>query len=128
MKTNIKALQLIEKGFSAKTISKLNEGEINILHKKLLGEAQITTSQTLDLTADDVKKGYKVPDTMMAGKKNVVVTPNPITAQPSDDYGYTITINESPSDYIKAQTSPLIYTTDSWRIKVDTITYSTDVE
>lgn len=36
MKINIKALQLIEKGLSAKTVSKLNESEINVLHSKLL--------------------------------------------------------------------------------------------
>ncbi len=36
MKINIKALQLIEKGLSAKTVSKLNESEINVLYGKLL--------------------------------------------------------------------------------------------
>lgn len=78
MKTKLNiALELIDKGLSAKTLSKLTEGQINILHKKLIGEAQVTTTQTVDLTADDVKGGYKVPDTVMAGKKNVVITPNP---------------------------------------------------
>ena len=38
MKTNIKAFQLIEKGLSAKTVSKLNESQINILHKKLIND------------------------------------------------------------------------------------------
>lgn len=78
MKTKLNiALELIDKGLSAKTLSKLTEGQIGILHKKLIGEAQVTTTQTVDLTADDVKGGYKVPDTVMAGKKNVVITPNP---------------------------------------------------
>lgn len=78
MKTKLNiALELIDKGLSAKTLSKLTEGQINILHKKLVGEAQVTTTQTVDLTADDVKGGYKVPDTVMSGKKNVVITPNP---------------------------------------------------
>jgi len=75
-KLNI-ALELIDKGLSAKTLSKLSEGQIGLLHKKLIGEAQVTTTQTVDLTSDDVKGGYKVPDTVMAGKKNVVITPNP---------------------------------------------------
>lgn len=75
MKTKIK--QLIAKGLSEKTIKKLSEAQINTLHKKLVNEAQISTTQTVDLTADDLKKGYKVPDTVMSGKKNVVVTPNP---------------------------------------------------
>jgi len=38
MKTNIKALELIEKGMTAKTVSKLTESQINILYSKLLGE------------------------------------------------------------------------------------------
>jgi hypothetical protein len=51
MKTNIKAFQLIEKGLSAKTVSKLNESQIGILHAKLLGE-QVTEVPS--------KKTYKV--------------------------------------------------------------------
>jgi hypothetical protein len=38
MKTNIKALNLVEKGLSPKTVSKLTESQINVLHSKLLGE------------------------------------------------------------------------------------------
>jgi hypothetical protein len=38
MKTNIKALQLVEKGLSSKTISNLTESQIDILHKKMIGE------------------------------------------------------------------------------------------
>lgn len=75
-KLNI-ALELIDKGLSAKTLSKLTEGQINILHKKLVGEAQVTTSQFVDLTADEVKGGAKIPDTVMAGKKNITISPNP---------------------------------------------------
>jgi hypothetical protein len=77
MKTNIKALNLIEKGLSAKTVSKLTESQINTLHKRLMIEAQVTTTQAVDLTADEIKGGYKVPDTIMAGKKNIEITPNP---------------------------------------------------
>ena len=51
MKTNMKAFQLIEKGLSAKTVSKLNESQINTLHAKLLGE-QVEEIPT--------KKSYKV--------------------------------------------------------------------
>ena len=77
MKINKKALELIEKGLSARTVGKLTESQISILHKKIVNEAQVTTTQSVDLTADDVKGGYKVPDSVMSGKKNVVVTPNP---------------------------------------------------
>lgn len=38
MSLNIKALELIEKGLSAKTVSKLTESQINILHTKLIAE------------------------------------------------------------------------------------------
>lgn len=38
MKTNIKALQLIEKGLSSNTVSKLTESQISVLHKKLFAE------------------------------------------------------------------------------------------
>ena len=77
MKINKKALELIEKGLSSRTVGKLTESQISILHKKIVNEAQVTTTQSVDLTADDVKGGYKVPDSVMSGKKNVVVTPNP---------------------------------------------------
>jgi hypothetical protein len=38
MKINRKALQLIEKGLTSKTVSKLTESQIDVLHSKLLGE------------------------------------------------------------------------------------------
>jgi hypothetical protein len=41
MKTNIKALKLVEKGLSSNTVSKLTESQINVLYSKLLGE-QVT--------------------------------------------------------------------------------------
>jgi hypothetical protein len=51
MKINRKALQLIEKGLSSRTVSKLTESQIDVLHSKLLGE-QVTTVPT--------KPSYKV--------------------------------------------------------------------
>ena len=77
MKNSLKRNELIKKGFSEKTISKLTESQVNILHKKLVSEAQVTTSQYVDLTADEVKGGAKIPDTVMAGKKNITISPNP---------------------------------------------------
>jgi len=44
MKTNIKAYQLIEKGLSAKTVSKLTESQINVLHKKLVSEVTMVSA------------------------------------------------------------------------------------
>jgi hypothetical protein len=41
MKVNKKALKLIDKGLSSKTVSKLTESQIDVLHSKLIGE-QVT--------------------------------------------------------------------------------------
>ena len=51
MKTNIKALELIEKGLSSKTVGKLTESQIDVLHSKLVSE-QVTEVPN--------KKTYKV--------------------------------------------------------------------
>jgi len=62
MKINKKALELIEKGLSSNTVSKLDESQVSILHKKLIGE-QITEVPS--------KKTYKV------GPKGGSLPPNP---------------------------------------------------
>lgn len=51
MKINIKALELIEKGLSSKTVGKLTESQIDVLHSKLVSE-QVTEVPN--------KKTYKV--------------------------------------------------------------------
>mgnify|MGYP000087270689 CR=1 FL=1 len=51
MKVNIKALELIEKGLSSKTVGKLTESQIDVLHSKLVSE-QVTEVPN--------KKTYKV--------------------------------------------------------------------
>jgi hypothetical protein len=38
MKNNLKSLQLVEKGMSPETVSKLSESQINVLHSKLISE------------------------------------------------------------------------------------------
>lgn len=62
MKTNIKALELIEKGLSSKTVSKLTESQINVLHSKMISE------QVSEVPS---KKTYKV------GPKGGSLPPNP---------------------------------------------------
>jgi hypothetical protein len=42
MKINKKALQLIDKGLSSKTVSKLTESQIDVLHSKLIGEQSVS--------------------------------------------------------------------------------------
>jgi hypothetical protein len=76
MKTNIKALKLVEKGLSSNTVSKLTESQINILYSKLLGEASVTVSSKNPNAADIAKK-------MVAQDVNVTMTEKEIDEQSS---------------------------------------------
>jgi len=71
MKINIKALELIEKGLSSKTVGKLTESQINVLHSKLASE---------QVTEVPGKKTYKVGP---AGGKvgNLNITQDPSTKE-----------------------------------------------
>jgi hypothetical protein len=68
MKVNIKALELIEKGLSSKTVGKLTESQINVLHSKLVNE---------QVTEVPAKKTYKVgPSGGKVGNLNITQDPN----------------------------------------------------
>ena len=72
MKINKKALELIEKGLSSTTVSKLDESQVNVLHKRLfLGE---------QLTEVPNKKTYKVGP-KGAEVDGVVISQNPSTKE-----------------------------------------------
>ena len=58
MKVNKKALQLIDKGLSSKTVSKLTESQIDTLHKKLFAE-QTMVSKTDTATITRLKQEKK---------------------------------------------------------------------
>ena len=81
MKINKKALELIEKGLSSTTVSKLDESQINVLHKRLfLGEQveEMPTKKSYKVGQDGGKlppspKGYNVKKTPTG---DVVATPN----------------------------------------------------
>ena len=64
MKTNIKALKLVEKGLSSNTVSKLTESQINVLYSKLLGEASVSVSSknpnAAQIAKDMTAKGVNV--------------------------------------------------------------------
>ena len=69
MKINKKALELIEKGLSSTTVSKLDESQINVLHKRLFLGEQVTEVPT--------KKSYKVgPAGGKVGDLNITQDPN----------------------------------------------------
>ena len=81
MKINKKALELIEKGLSSTTVSKLDESQINVLHKRLfLGEQveEIPTKKSYKVGQEGgnlpaAPKGYNVKKTATG---DVVATPN----------------------------------------------------
>ena len=50
MKTNLKALQLIEKGLSAKTVHKLTESQVNTLHSRLIIAEKKETKEAVTVT------------------------------------------------------------------------------
>jgi hypothetical protein len=62
MKINKKALELIEKGLSSKTVSKLDESQINILHMRLIGEeTMVSKSDTATIQQlKNEKKPFQV--------------------------------------------------------------------
>jgi hypothetical protein len=59
MKINIKALELIEKGLSSKTVAKLTESQINVLHSKLVSE--VTMVSKSDTSTINTLKSQKKP-------------------------------------------------------------------
>jgi hypothetical protein len=59
MKVNIKALELIEKGLSSKTVGKLTESQINVLHSKLFTEVTMVSKD--DSGTINALKGQKKP-------------------------------------------------------------------
>jgi len=76
MRINKKALELIDKGLSSKTVSKLTESQIDILHKKLLGEASVTVSSKNPNAAEIAKK-------MVAQNVNVTMAEKEMEEQAS---------------------------------------------
>jgi len=97
MKINKKALELIENGLSSKTVSKLTESQINVLHKKLVGE-QINVSKTDTATITRLKsekKPFQVYEKELDEEEEVTVDPNketetqdPKQVGPSSDDGF----------------------------------------
>ena len=69
MKINKKALELIEKGLSSNTVSKLTESQVQILHSKLFISEQVTEVPS--------KKTYKVgPKGGKVGNMSITQDPN----------------------------------------------------
>lgn len=70
MKTNVKALELIEKGLSSKTVSKLTESQIEVLHSKIVSEQNVTqTQQTVTKTKIPTSVAQKGTPVTIDGKR-----------------------------------------------------------
>ena len=97
MKVNKKALELIDKGLSSKTVSKLTESQIDVLHRKLFTE-QINVSKTDTTTINKLKsekKPFQVYEKEIEEEEEVTVDPNkdtetqdPHQVGPSSDDGF----------------------------------------
>ena len=101
MRNNKKALELVEKGLSSKTVSKLTESQINVLHLKLLGEATVNVSSknpnAAQIAKDMTSKGINITMTEkeLEEEEEVTVDPNKETETqdahqvgPSSDDGF----------------------------------------
>ena len=89
MKTNIKALKLVEKGLSPNTVSKLTESQINVLYSKLLGE-QVTNpnvaGQIKNIDALDQKlTGIEAKMTKLGLAEKELDEEEVVTADPNKD-------------------------------------------
>lgn len=66
MKTNLKALQLIEKGLSAKTVHKLTESQIDTLHSRLVIVEKKETKEAVTVTKKETTYPASEIDAMKA--------------------------------------------------------------
>lgn len=102
MKINVKALELIEKGLSSKTVSKLSESQINVLYSKLVSE-QSSPGTTMVPRTDTTKiqqlknqkQTFQVYEKEMDEEEEVTIDPNkdtetqdPHQVGPSSDDGF----------------------------------------
>ena len=88
MKNNIKAYELIEKGLSAKTVSKLNELQVETLYKRLVVSEQVTevpTKKTFKVGPKGGKVGNVMVSTDPNTKEVIVTTETEMTEDETDD-------------------------------------------
>ena len=106
MRTNIKAYELIEKGLSAKTVSKLTESQINVLHSKLLGEAvTMTNTPSFNIPTADAEKGVTLPSNAVPAGKKITIqkTPTGIKATASEEVVEDVEVTSDPNKETETQ-------------------------
>ena len=104
MKINKKALELIEKGLSARTVGKLTESQIETLHSKLIISEQVTEvpPTTPKKTYKVGPKGGKVGNVMVStdpNTKEVIVTAEEGEMKETDD----VEVTTDPNKEIETQ-------------------------
>ena len=104
MKINKKALELIEKGLSARTVGKLTESQIETLHSKLIISEQVTEvpPPTPKKTYKVGPKGGKVGNVMVStdpNTKEVIVTAEEGEMKETDD----VEVTTDPNKEIETQ-------------------------
>ena len=94
MKINKKALRLIDKGLSAKTVSNLNESQIDVLYSKMNEAITQSTTTSYNIPTSDADKGVTLPSTAIQPGKNITVkkTPTGIKVTPNEE------VNEDETD------------------------------
>jgi hypothetical protein len=115
MKVNIKALELIEKGLSSRTVIKLTESQIEVLHGKLISEqvTEVPSKKSYKVGTDGgslppAPKGYSIKQN--PSTKEVIATASESEMSEDDDIDLTqdpdatddgmgIFENEKPNPY-----------------------------
>jgi hypothetical protein len=88
MKTKLKiALELMDKGLTPKTLSKMTEGQIKVLHNRLVVNEQVVTKTTTsyEIPTSEIEKGVTLPSTAAGKKMTIQKTPTGIKATPSEE-------------------------------------------
>jgi hypothetical protein len=103
MKVNKKALELIDKGLSAKTVGKLTESQINILHSRLISEATDTVTKQRTYSSSEVQtmktKGQSIP----GGKAVKVNADGSISVTTEGEMDEDVEVTTDPNKEIETQ-------------------------
>jgi len=104
MKTNhLKAIKLVEKGLSSKTVLKLSESQINTLYNKLIVEATETVTKQKTYTQDEVNS-MKVKGQSMPGGKSIKVNPdNSVTVTMEGEMDEDVEVTSDPNKETETQ-------------------------
>ena len=97
MKTkDLKAIRLVEKGLSSKTVLKLTESQIDTLYHKLIGEATDVVTKQRTYTADEVN-AMKTKGQSLPGGKAIKLNP---------DNSLTVTLEGEMDEDVEVTTDP----------------------